>query len=147
MCARKKNTRQVEVYSNKKMNVQGDQKVIAMIRPARKGPWIREFVRIENHRKTILLPSRFRSRSDTRASRLFIKRQVSTCWLKNFHGCESRIIVNLARFSVTLPDGERSSARQKINQGIDNYQLSNRLSDLEARTGLAYIHENNRKSI
>lgn len=35
----------------------------------------------------------------------------------------------------------------EINQEIDNYQLSDRLSALKARTGLAYIHENNRKSI
>lgn len=69
------------------------------------------------------------------------------CWLQIFHGRKSRITVNHARFFVTLPDDERGGARQKINQGIDNYQLSNRLSVLEAQTGLAYIHGNNRKSI
>lgn len=67
------------------------------------------------------------------------------------HTCLVRIIkrrvrqkifftVNLARYASWW----RSAA--KGNQGIDNYQLSSRLSVPETRTGLAYI-ENNRKSI
>lgn len=76
-----------------------------------------------------------------------VYKTTNMCWLKIFHGRKSRITVNHACFFVTLPDDECGGTRQKINQGIDNYQLSNRLSVLEARTGLVYIHGNNRKSI
>lgn len=53
---------------------------------------------------------------------------------------------NPAKFCCALLDAKRRQCME-INQEIDNYQLSNRLSALKARTGLAYIHENNRKSI
>lgn len=53
---------------------------------------------------------------------------------------------SLAKFRGALLDGKRQQCME-INQEIDNYQLSGRLSALKARTGLAHIHENNRKSI
>lgn len=101
-------------------------------------------------RRTILLSSRDSESqfNPTLASRVY---KNDKCRILNFFSSTIlgylHIIVIWRISMIYFPGEETWLGRRWINQEIDNYQLSGRLSTLKVRTGLAYVYENNRKSI